>query len=353
MCSLIRDEFLQQLRKLSKDCNLKDVTADQYREELVRDSFINGLSLPLIRQRLLENTTLSLEQAYVQPIAHVATVTPLSASDDKTYSEEPEASALAAVHPKRNCYFCGGAPHNRLKCLARESVCYNCEIKGHFSRVCRFTKKPGKTSGNVATMYAPTLCALGVTAAFPNSLSHAALPVVIDGVTVTALIDSCSSDSFIHQQVANRLQLAIYPTTRNISMALTTLKTYVIGCCTTDITLNDRTYSNVKLSVLKDLCSDIILGHDFQNRHKLLTIELHGSQSDLIVSNSTSCALANLTPGSKPIATKSRRFSLSDRTFIQEAITRLMKEDIIEHSTSPWRAQVVVVKNPALPNKKR
>ena len=30
-----------------------------------------------------------------------------------------------------------------------------------------------------------------------------------------------------------------------------------------------------------------------------------------------------------------------------------MKEDIIEHSTSPWRAQVVVAKNPALPNKKR
>ena len=376
------DEFLQQLRKLSIDCNLKDVTAEQYREELVRDSFINGLSFPLIRQRLLENTTLSLEQAYtqaisldlaqenadayVQPIAHVATVTPLSAPDDKTYtySEEPEASALAAVYPKRNCYFCGGAPHNRLKCPARESVCHNCEIKGHFSRVCRSKKKPGKTSGNVATMYAPTLCALGVTAAFPNSLSHAALPAVIDGVTVTALIDSCSSDSFINQQVANRLQLAISPTTRNISMALTTLKIDVIGCCTTDITLNDRTYSNVQLSVLKDLCSDIILGHDFQRRHKRLTIELHGSQSDMIVSNSSSCALAtavidelclfaNLIPGSKPIATKSRRFSFSDRTFIQEEITRLMKEDIIDHSTSPWRAQVVVVKNPALPNKKR
>ena len=45
-CLLSLDEFLQQLRKLSKDCNLKDVTADQYREELVRDSFINGLSLP-------------------------------------------------------------------------------------------------------------------------------------------------------------------------------------------------------------------------------------------------------------------------------------------------------------------
>ena len=116
-------------------------------------------------------------------------------------------------------------------------------------------------------MYTPTLCALGVTAAFPNSLSHAALPAVIDGVTVTVLIDSCSSDSFINQQVTNRLQLAISPTTRNISMALTTLKTDVNGCCTTDITLNDRTYSNVKLSVLKVLCSDIILEHDFQKRH--------------------------------------------------------------------------------------
>ena len=73
--------------------------------------------------------------------------------------------------------------------------------------------KPGKMPRNVATMYALTLCALGVTAAFPNSLSHAALPAVIDSVTLTALTDSCSSDSFINQQVANRLWLAISPTT--------------------------------------------------------------------------------------------------------------------------------------------
>ena len=44
-------EFLQELQKLSKDCNLKNVTAEQYREELIRDSFINGIASPLIRQR--------------------------------------------------------------------------------------------------------------------------------------------------------------------------------------------------------------------------------------------------------------------------------------------------------------
>ena len=73
-------------------------------------------------------------------------------------------------------------------------------------------------------------------------------------------------------------------------MALTTLTTHIVGCCTADITLNNCTYPKVKLCVLEDLCSDIILGHDFQKRHKHVTIELHGPQSDLIVSNSPSCA---------------------------------------------------------------
>ena len=54
-------EFLLELRRLSKDCNLKTVSAEQYKEELVSDSFINGLSSPLIRQRLLENKTLTLD----------------------------------------------------------------------------------------------------------------------------------------------------------------------------------------------------------------------------------------------------------------------------------------------------
>ena len=45
--------------------------------------------------------------AYVQPIAHVATVTPFPAPDDNTYpsSEAPDASALAAMYPKRDCYY--------------------------------------------------------------------------------------------------------------------------------------------------------------------------------------------------------------------------------------------------------
>ena len=35
-------EYLQALRLLAKDCSFEDVTAVVYREELIRDSFING-----------------------------------------------------------------------------------------------------------------------------------------------------------------------------------------------------------------------------------------------------------------------------------------------------------------------
>ena len=53
----------------------------------------------------------------------------------------------------------------------------------------------------------------------------------------------------------------------------------------------------------------------------------------------------HMSPEIKPIATKSRRYSHADRLFIDSEVAGLLADDIIEESTSPWRAQVVVVKN--------
>ena len=55
--------------------------------------------------------------------------------------------------------------------------------------------------------------------------------------------------------------------------------------------------------------------------------------------------LANLTADCHPIATKSRRYSHDDRKFIDAEAQRLLKEEIIEPSNSPWRAQVVRTRN--------
>ena len=51
----------------------------------------------------------------------------------------------------------------------------------------------------------------------------------------------------------------------------------------------------------------------------------------------------HLTSECKPIATRSRNYTNEDQCFIASEVQRLLSEDIIELSTSAWRAQVLVV----------
>ena len=60
------NDFVQKLQGLGKDCSFRPVTARVYREELVRDAFINGIISSSIRRRLLENRELTLRDAVTQ-----------------------------------------------------------------------------------------------------------------------------------------------------------------------------------------------------------------------------------------------------------------------------------------------
>ena len=181
--------------------------------------------------------------------------------------------------------FCGGSYHNRRVCPARDACCNNCNKKGHFRKVCRSNSNAGATAtiyedpSAIAAIHGfPTYnCTTGITAAFPQSLSHAAVPLSIHGHTLTTLIDSCRSDSFMSENIAKMLKLKIKPSTRNIYMALSTMNTAILGYCEIDLKLNGPDYKNVRLSLLKDLCSDVILGrHDFQTQHQHLKFNLGG-----------------------------------------------------------------------------
>ena len=109
-------------------------------------------------------------------------------------------------------------------------------------------------------------------------------------------------------------------------------------------------HTNNRLDILDNLCTDIILCTDFQEQHKSIVIEYGGSKPTL-----TFCALttlnveppmlfANLSEDSRPIATKSCKFSKPDQQFIDSETSRLLAEGIIEPSTSRWRAQPLVVR---------
>ena len=102
----------------------------------------------------------------------------------------------------------------------------------------------------------------------------------------------------------------------------------------------------------------MILGQDFQKKHKSVTIKFDGSKPELVISNQILvCALSewslgkpslseHLLTGCKPIVTKSLHFSKEDQVFIDQEIIRHLTEGIIEPCVSPWQSQIFVVKDP-------
>ena len=61
----------------------------------------------------------------------------------------------------------------------------------------------------------------------------------------------------------------------------------IIGMCNVTIELKGKRYDNVRLDILHNLCSDVILAHDFQKQHKNLTFHYGGNKEDLVVTSCT------------------------------------------------------------------
>ena len=57
-------EFRKTLQNLAKSCNFRDVSAKEYRDDMMRDACINGIFSHGIQQRLLENRELTFDRAF-------------------------------------------------------------------------------------------------------------------------------------------------------------------------------------------------------------------------------------------------------------------------------------------------
>ena len=126
-------------------------------------------------------------------------------------------------------------------------------------------------------------------AATPRVLTRAVTRVGINGVEVDGLMDSGSSESFIHPGLVNRFSLTLHPSTCEVSMASASLSTSTSKFCLVDLQVQGRNYKDVRLSVLLELCSDIILGQDFQALYDSVTLTYGGDLPPLVV-----CGLSQL-----------------------------------------------------------
>ncbi|KAK3880120.1 hypothetical protein Pcinc_015388 [Petrolisthes cinctipes] len=243
------DEYLQALKSLSKDCVFKAVTATQHCEESIRDAFISGLQSSLIRQRLLENKTLDLATAVDQARAldSAQKNSDLYSATHGLYSkvgQTPEHTSrrLAAWAPLPTD--CQGSeiprPHS-LTTMARK--------KGHFAKVCRATSTT--TTASAATTVSDDRVTLAsvTSAATPGVLSKAVAKITINGTEVEGLIDSGSSDSFIHPDIVKRYALSVHHSQCAVSMATSTLSAQTSGYCQVNLNVNGRDYHEMRLAI--------------------------------------------------------------------------------------------------------
>ena len=372
--------YMQALKSLAKDCNFSDVSAECYRDELIRDSFINGLNSPIIRQRLLEIGDLelitaqeiaeNLDTAYKQSLAmgNRQTSQPLvAAQETNKHNLEQETAAVTygsnrENFGKKSCFFCGSTTlHNRARCPARNAECKFCHKIGHFMEVClslpskRQKSKPFSASSAFVTSGNAILSS--TVAAAPSSLSMAVAPATINGSVINVLFDSGASENFIDYKIVKNLQLHIHRTSLSeISMASTSLSMKSLGSVKLSVDVLDRHYDGICFEIIDNLCADAILGQNFFKLHKEIIFEPGGKNQSLTINKNREKKLcvsaANIespylfeftSQNIKPIAIRSRSYTKEDSDFINEEIQKLLNADIIESSRSPWRAQVLVV----------
>ena len=313
---------------------------------------------------------------YPTSVVSAAVPSPVIVDTHPEHSDLPEHSA-ATYSDSKKCYNCGHDRHPKWKCPAKNSICSKCSKPGHWGQVCRSSgnqqrndinrnydfNRAKKTSAAASLKSLPYLATTDIT---DKVLSKCTLR----GKEHDTFVDTGSSGNFIKKSVCLKLDIMILPSPGDVMMADKTIAT-AFGECVVDLWFNGKLYTGVVLTVMDDVCTDIILGRKWMKRHKSVKFTFDGKEPELNVavcglnaSTSTPPSQAplpaalsssntmnispislfeHLTPDCKPIAIKSKRQSDHNAKFIREEVQKLLKQGKIRPSKSPWRAQVLVV----------
>ena len=367
------DEFVLRIDKLSQNCSFIAVTTLKYKDAMKTDSFISGILSNIIRQRLLlESRTLTFVEAYEKARAlDLAKISSESySSDQASYSSrvctvnnsqfnevtsnqsdtnDQNVNAIRNQSSKQSqkfvCYFCGGFMwHPRNRFPAKNEICDCCGKLGHYAKCCLKRK-------SFKLRVKPLLAS--VTNLQSNFSEHVLTAIRINNIDAHALVDTGSTNSYICKNFAKQHGLNYKSIKFAANMVNSSLKTEICGVYYLNLTFVGNLYKNFKFHVMPNLICDAIIGNDLLQQHKSVTFKFQGKLPELVVSTIMSVANVpypqlfgdNLSARCKPIAIKTRKFSSVDTAIIKAETVRLLQEDRIESSNSPWRAQPLVVNN--------
>ena len=243
-----------------------------------RDSFINGLSSNFIRQRLLENRTLTFTEAHKKaPSIELAklnceTYTYQDTSSrhmcalqkDETKSKESNVSLIASKKQFRNftCYFCGESKwHSRSRSPAKNEICDFCEKVGHYAKCCL------KRKNSFNCVNQP--CLAPTTALRSTFSQYVLAEITVNNVSGQALVDTGSTNSYANKDFMKRNKLSYKTIKYFANMADVSLQSEICGVSYLDQTFLEHHYKNFKFYVMSNLIADSIIGDTYYNSIKV------------------------------------------------------------------------------------
>ena len=122
------------MRRLSQECDYKDVLSD-----MIRDRLVVGINDVAIQRKLLSEKDLILDRAIT-----------IAVGMEKANKEAATISGASEIHEIRErresrrqdkCFRCGDQRHKPEECIFKDKDCYFCKKKGHISKVCMAKKR--------------------------------------------------------------------------------------------------------------------------------------------------------------------------------------------------------------------
>ena len=125
------------------------------------------------------------------------------------------------------------------------------------------TDSSSEITDTVAAINTPCLLSLtSLSVAAVKNLELALIPATIEGLKVTALLDSGASDVYLSVEIAQRLYLEPSGPLMKVTLASDSVSTVSEGFVTSAIKLVGREYS-LDFTVVKGLCTNVIYGAPF------------------------------------------------------------------------------------------
>ena len=161
-------------------------------------------------------------------------------------------------------------------------------------------------------------------------------PINVNGISTQALIDTGSSASFIDEEVVKQYGFSTNSWNQEVSMASSIHTSKITEICPATLTLNNKVIPEVLFRVMKNLCCNVILGHDVLGKYSTLEIEFGGSMPTLKlfalkeVNIDPVDLFPNMSSECKPIAIKSRRYAPNDQKFIENEIKTLLADESLK-----------------------